>query len=131
MSNRRKPPLMDLYRSEFLRSPAWFARRNRWFAQQAARGIPLECAACGRRAAKQDLELHHLDYAGVVCERGRWKALERHDDLTAMHPYCHELLHRLLDRDAVLAQHRTRRVASHHALERLRRKLHEAEGGAQ
>lgn len=130
MSNRRRPALMNLYRSEFLHSRTWFARRDRWFTQQAARGIPLACAGCGRAADKKHLELHHLDYAGVVLEQGRWKALEAHDDLVSMHPYCHDLLHRLIDRDAVLARNRTRRAASAHALERLRRSLQSMEGTA-
>ena len=129
MSNTRKPPLVNVYRSEFLRSRTWFARRDRWFTEQAGRGIPLACAGCGRAAAKKQLELHHLDYSGVVMEQGRWQALEAHDDLVPMHPYCHDLLHRLIDRDAVLARNRTRRAASDQALQRLRQKLHPAEGG--
>lgn len=130
MSNRRRPALMNLYRSEFLRSRTWFARRDRWFTEQAARGIPLACAACGRPADRKQLELHHLDYAGVILEHGRWKALEAHEDLVPLHPYCHDLLHRLIDRDAVLARNRTRRAASAHALERLRRSLQQTEGNA-
>jgi 5-methylcytosine-specific restriction protein A len=47
-----------------------------------------------------------------------------------MHPYCHDLLHRLIDRDAVLARNRTRRAASDHALQRLRQKLRPVEGTA-
>lgn len=127
MSNRRKPPLANIYRSEFLRSRTWFARRDRWFTDQAGRGIPLACAGCGRNATKKQLELHHRDYIGVVLEQGRWKALEAHDDLVPMHPYCHDLLHRLIDRDEVLARHRSRRDASDHALQQLRRKLNPAE----
>ena len=49
--------------------------------------------------------------------------LQRHGDLAALHPYCHELLHRLLERDTVLAKHRDRRTASLAAIERLRTKL--------
>jgi len=128
MSNRRKPPLVNMYRTEFLHSRTWFARRDRWFAEQVARGIPLACAGCGRAATKRQLELHHLDYTGVVLEQGRWRALEAHDDLVPMHPYCHELLHRLIDRDTVLARNRTRRAASDQALQRLRRKLQPVEG---
>ena len=130
MSNRRKPPLVNLYRSEFLRSRTWYARRDRWFTEQAARGIPLTCAGCGRPATKNQLELHHLDYAGVIIREGRWRALEAHGDLVPMHPYCHDLLHRLIDRDAILARHRTRRAASDHALQRLRVALQRFEGTA-
>lgn len=123
MSNRRRPGLMNLYRSEFLRSKAWFARRDRWFTDQTATGVPLACAGCGRPALKGELELHHVDYAGVQLEDGRWRARERHDDLVAMHPYCHDLLHRLIDRDVVLSQHRTRRDATQQALAHLNRTL--------
>lgn len=127
MSNRRRPALCNLYRSEFLRSRAWFARRDRWFREQAARGIPLTCAGCGRPAEKPQLELHHLDYKGIRTRRGRFHAGEAHDDLMPMHPYCHDLLHRLIDRDIILAHHRTRRDATHHALQRLRPALQRAQ----
>ena len=128
MSNRRRPSLMNLYRSEFLHSRTWFARRDRWFTEQTNRGHSLACAGCGRPAEKKQLELHHLDYAGVIVREGRWLALEPHEDLVSMHPYCHDLLHRLIDRDAVLSRNRTRRAASQFALERLRRKLQPTPG---
>jgi hypothetical protein len=105
MSNRRRPVLMNLYRSEFLRSRAWFARRDRWFTEETARGGVLACAACGQRAKKTQLELHHLDYSGVTVKEGRWLAFERHEDLLPLHRTCHDLLHRLIDRDEVLAYH--------------------------
>ncbi|MEV4775962.1 hypothetical protein LTA6_001894 [Microbacterium sp. LTA6] len=130
MSNRRRPGLLNIYRSEFLHSPVWFARRDRWFTEEASFGRVLACAGCGRAASKAQLELHHLDYVGVVLDQGRWQALETHEDLVPMHPYCHDLLHRLLDRDAVLSRNRTRRAASDLALERLRRKLQPAEGAS-
>ncbi|MGC5172051.1 hypothetical protein ACLQ2Q_15500 [Microbacterium sp. DT81.1] len=123
MSNRRRPGLLNLYRGEFLRSKVWFARRDRWFTDESATGRALRCAGCQRPADKRHLELHHLDYTGVILDNGRWQAREAHEDLVPMHPYCHELLHRLIDRDAVLSRHRTRRAASHHALERLQLKL--------
>lgn len=130
MSNRRRSPLVNMYRAEFLHSRTWHARRARWFTEQAARGVPLVCAGCGQPATKQHLELHHVDYTGVLLERGRWKAQEAHDDLVPLHPYCHDLLHRLIDRDQVLARHRTRRAASEHALTRLQYKLHPQEGSS-
>lgn len=90
---------------------------------------PLACVACGIPATKRDLELHHLDYAGVQqLEDGRWVARESDGDLIPLHPYFHELLHRLIDRDAVLSRHRTRRAASELALDALRRILTLAEG---
>ncbi|GAA1468918.1 hypothetical protein [Microbacterium thalassium] len=126
MSNARRSWILNLYRSEYLRSRVWFARRDRWFREQAATGAALACAACGQGAVKSDLELHHLDYDRVVLEDGRWKAREPHADLVPMHPYCHDLLHRLIERDEVLARHRTRRDASAIALETLRYKLNAA-----
>jgi hypothetical protein len=123
MSNRRKPALAGMYRRTYLRSPEWFARRDRWFAEQAARGIPLTCAGCGQPATKARLELHHLDYSGLVPGDNKILAREKHEDLTAMHAYCHELLHRLIDRDKVLSHNRTRRAATEIALIKLRRSL--------
>lgn len=123
MSNRRRPALMNVYRSEFLHSGAWFARRDRWFTEQAATRAPLTCAACGQTAAPRQLELHHLDYAAVTLSQGRWRAGEAHEDLIPLHPYCHDLLHRLIDRDPVLSRNRTRRAASELALTALRRTL--------
>ena len=129
MTNRRKPLHAKAYRSAFLRSRAWFARRDEWFAAQSLTTHPLTCAGCGRPASRRALELHHLDYAGVYqTEDGHLVARERHADLVPMHPYCHELLHRLIDRDAVLSRHRTRRAASEIALNALRRKLQALNG---
>ncbi len=131
MTNRRKPLHAKAYRSTFLRSRAWFARRDEWFAAHSLVTYPLTCAGCGRPASRRELELHHLDYAGVhQTEDGRWVARERHADLVPMHPYCHELLHRLIDRDAVLSRHRTRRAASEIALRALRHKLEALNGTA-
>ena len=65
MSNRRKPRASNAYRSEFLSSPAWFARRARWFRKQERLDRPLACAGCGWPATRDQLELHHLDYRGV------------------------------------------------------------------
>ena len=46
MSNARRTGLKNLYRQEFLRSPAWFARRDRWFRRHTCAGL-VPCAACG------------------------------------------------------------------------------------
>ena len=62
---------------------------------------------------------------GVRFVDGSWRAFERHDDLVPMHPYCHGLLHRLIDRDRVLSHHRGRRVASAMALGILQRRMRE------
>lgn len=123
MSNTRKPAIHNTYRTGFLRSPVWFARRDRWFRVALDRQGELRCAACLQTATKRQLELHHLDYTGVTFSEGRWHAREQHDDLVALHPYCHELLHRLIDRDVVLSRHRNRRNGSLLALSRLQHKL--------
>ena len=123
MSNRRRPVLMNMYRSEFLHSGTWYARRDRWFAHEANLGKPLTCSACGRPADKKHPELHHLNYLGLRSTEGNWQAGEAHEDLVPLHAYCHELLHRLIDRDTVLSRHRNRRTATQMALERLRHKL--------
>lgn len=129
MTNRRRTGLKNLYRSEFLRSPAWFARRDRWFRTCTTDGT-VACAACGVVTAKAGLELHHRDYQGVRIVQGTWQAWEDDEDLIPLHPSCHELLHRLIDRDVVLAQHRTRRDASDHALRMLQLKLQNVEAAS-
>ena len=123
MSNRRRAATNNRYRSSFLRSPAWFARRDRWFREEEAAGKSLHCFGCGRTETKRHLELHHLDYDGVIETDKGWLAQEAHEDLISMHPRCHELLHRILDRDAVYGSLRDRRHASLMALARLRQKL--------
>ncbi|WP_137845437.1 hypothetical protein [Microbacterium sp. 2FI] len=123
MSNRRKPGARNVYRSEFLSSPAWHARRARWFRKQERLGRPLACTGCGVLATRDQLELHHLDYSGVRFAGGTWRAFERHVDLVPLHPYCHGLLHQIIEHDRVLAHHRGRRVASAIALNVLRNKL--------
>lgn len=129
MSNsRRSAATGRAYRSGYLRSPAWFARRDRWFRAQARTGIPLTCEACGHAATSAELELHHTDYRGVYKEGGQWRAREAHTDLVPLHPGCHDLLHRLIDRDAVLSRDRDRRTASAFALDRLRANLTELDG---
>ncbi|GGD86697.1 hypothetical protein GCM10007269_31980 [Microbacterium murale] len=122
MTNTRRTGLKNLYREEFLRSPAWFARRDRWFRAHSANGT-VPCAACGVMTPKAKLELHHRDYRGVRIIQGTWQAWEDDADLVPLHRHCHELLHRLIDRDVVLALHRTRPDASDHALRMLQLKL--------
>ncbi len=122
MSNRRTTG-DSTYRSDFLRSPAWFARRERWFRKHARTGQSPACAVCGGVGTSASLELHHLDYRGVTVADGSWRAFERHEDLVPMHPACHDLVHRLIDRDTVLARQRTRRDATAIAIVRVRAAL--------
>jgi 5-methylcytosine-specific restriction enzyme A len=118
MSNARRSGVRNTYRAGYIRSPAWFARRDRWFRTAQRRGT-LECAGCDRPGTPRTLELHHLFYRGVRVLDGRWLATEAHDDLIAMHPLCHELLHRLIDRDRILAHSRTHRDATRIAITRI------------
>jgi 5-methylcytosine-specific restriction protein A len=126
MSNRRSPGPSD-YRGGFLRSPAWFARRARWFRTHARTGTPPSCALCQIQGTSATLELHHLEYTGVTLTGGRWRAMEAHIDLLPLHPACHDLVHRLIDRDTVLSRQRTRRDATLIAIARLQETLHRQE----
>lgn len=123
MSNRRRPARTNQYRSGYLRSRAWFARRRRWFDDEEARNGETRCAVCDANGSKRTLELHHLDYEGVHETDGVWAAGEAHQDLVAAHPRCHEWIHRLLDRDDVLASLLSRRAANVQAISRLQAKL--------
>ncbi len=127
MSNARKSPVGNRYRSGYLRSVAWFRRRDRWFAEQETRTDELRCVVCGRPATRRRLELHHLDYARVTSIGTRWIAGETHEDLCAMHPSCHDAVHRVLDSDPVLRGHRTRPVATIHAIQIVRTRILAAE----
>ena len=125
MSNGRRGAYGNAYRTGYLRSVVWFVRRDRWFREETLRrgDDALQCAACGARAKRRQLELHHVDYGGVTSRDGRWIAGEQHEDLIPLHPYCHELLHRLIDRDTLLRSHPARRTASASAIARLRGRL--------
>ncbi len=118
MSNRRRPPVGNTYRAEFLRSRAWFARRARWFRNNARTSQPLVCVGCNTPGTAQTLQLHHLDYIGVTRrDDGTWQAWEADDDLIPLCSTCHDLVHRRIDGDYVLAQLRTRRDATLTALD--------------
>lgn len=123
MSNARKRGAGNRYRTGYLRSVAWFRRRDAWFAEQVARTGELRCVVCRTVASRRDLELHHLDYSRVTRCGVRWSAREVHEDLCAMHPPCHELVHRILDADPVLRRHRTRPIATVHAIRLARTRL--------
>lgn len=123
MSNARKPGPRSRYRTGYLRSVPWFRRRDRWFTQQAARTGQLRCFVCWQPATRRQLELHHLNYGHVTRLGPRWIAGEAHEELCAMHPPCHELVHRILDTDPVLRRHRTRPVATVQAIRIARTRL--------
>ncbi len=122
MSNARRGAGRNTYRTGYLRSAAWFRRRDRWFRWEQRRR-PVTCAGCGHPGTPHTLELHHLTYRGVYIRDGRWHAPEQHRDLIPLHPFCHELVHRLIDRDRVLAHNRAHRDASLLAIRRIRAAL--------
>lgn len=128
MSNARKSPVGNRYRTGYLKSVAWFRRRDRWFAEQETRTYELRCVVCGRPATRRQLDLHHLDYTRVTCIGTRWIAGEVHEDLCAMHPSCHDTVHRVLDSDPVLRGHRARPVATVHAIQIARTRIRASEG---
>lgn len=123
MSNARKAGPGNHYRNGYLKSVSWLRRRDAWFTEQVARTGDLRCLVCWRSAHRRELELHHLDYSRVTPTRDRWPAREEHEDLCSMHPACHELVHRILDDDPVLRRHRTRPVATLHAIRIARHRL--------
>ncbi|MEN2742672.1 hypothetical protein ABCS02_33270 [Microbacterium sp. X-17] len=123
MSNRRRPARANTYRTRYLHSPAWFARRDRWFTEEHARAGEVRCALCLGIGSTHNLELHHLDYNGVSQTPRGWAAHERHEDLTALHPRCHEYVHQLIDRDRALSGFVSRRTASTQAISRLQAKI--------
>jgi hypothetical protein len=123
MSNGRKHPSGRGYRLGYLRSVTWLRRRERWFVEQQQRTGGLQCIVCWRPARQRQLELHHLDYRNVGRGGTTWRSHERHEELCAMHPGCHELVHRILDADPVLRHHRTRPIATVHAIRAARQLL--------
>lgn len=123
MSNRRRPARANTYRTRYLHSPAWFARRDRWFIEERTRAGEVRCALCFGIGSTHTLELHHLDYHGVSQTPRGWTAHERHEDLTALHPRCHEYVHQLIDRDRALSGFVSRRTASTQAISRLQAKI--------
>lgn len=88
------------YRHGYSRSPAWFARRDRWFEQFAAlHGWQAYCYVCEMSKTQLGgLDLHHVSYDGVGRDhRNRWVAHERYEDLVPMCRSCHDDLHARLD----------------------------------
>lgn len=108
----------------YLTSTAWFRRRDQWFTEEQQRTGELRCTLCQKTATKRQLELHHLDYDGVTqLADGRWVAGEAHEDLTCLHPRCHEWVHKALDTDAAAGAAISRRVANERVIARLQHKI--------
>lgn len=121
MSNARKGSIE--YTQGYLKSVAWFRRRDEWFAKEIEERGGIYCAACTRELSRRKCELHHMSYDGVVKTRTGWSANEAHEDLIAMHVRCHEWLHQLLDRDPAFRYAKSRAVATRLVLARLKAKL--------
>ncbi|MGF3057333.1 hypothetical protein [Microbacterium sp. YY-01] len=110
--------------TSYLRSTAWFSRRDRWFKTEQERAGKIQCAVCMKSGSKRDFELHHLDYTGVQeIGNGVWLANEEHGDLVAVHPRCHEWLHRALDADPAAGSASTRRQANERVIAGLRARI--------
>ena len=90
----------------------------------------MRCEVCRRKVTDAgDLELHHVSYRGVQQRPdGSWIAREEDRDLVAMHPVCHEAVHRVLDQDAMLRGLVSRQDATTRAIRIVRRQLERALG---
>ena len=75
--------------ADWLASPGWHRRRQRWASEEQRRYGRIVCALCGARWSQSRGDLHHLSYSRM----GR----ERHEDLMAMCRPCHELVHQAID----------------------------------
>lgn len=120
---RKRPAQAAAYRSGYLRSAAWLARRDAWLRHEEEGAGGLACGVCLGPLERKSAELHHLDYAGVRLSDTGWKAGEAHADLIACHRRCHEMLHILLDRDQAVGMAATRHAANERAIAGVRRKL--------
>ncbi|SEB30093.1 hypothetical protein [Arthrobacter woluwensis] len=83
----------------YLRSQAWAWRRQRYFRDLRRKGIEPCCMVCAVTLTENGtLDLHHLNYTGVVINPdGSFKAAEKDQDLIPLCRAHHEHLHRLLD----------------------------------
>ena len=75
--------------ADWLASPGWHRRRQRWASEEQRRYGRIVCALCRARWSRSRGDLHHLSYSRM----GR----ERHEDLMAMCRPCHELVHQAID----------------------------------
>lgn len=89
------------YSRGYLKSPAWHERRRQWFEDCRQAGFEPVCQVCEMTKAQLGgLDLHHLSYEGVSRElrTRRWVAAEDDADLMPMCRWCHQDLHRIMDR---------------------------------
>lgn len=75
--------------ADWLASPGWHKRRQRWANEEQRRYGRIVCALCGARWSQSHGDLHHLSYNHI--------GKERHEDLMAMCRPCHELVHQAID----------------------------------
>lgn len=94
-------------RREYMTSPAWYARRDRWFALERKHRGQVTCPWCANIVTERD-DMHHTTYKRL--------GAEQHTDLIAMHRECHRKLHDYLDAYPA----RRRRIARNPYIETLR-----------
>lgn len=96
MSGLRRKRIDGGYRSGYLRSPAWWARRQRFLQGRAE----IRCECLGESLTERTAHVHHVSYAGVRQRSdGSWVAEESDEDLMVLCAWCHERVHQLMDRD--------------------------------
>lgn len=110
------------YRSGYLGSEAWAARRRAYYGGVWSRGFVAMCQVCGKTGADGvSLHLHHLSYEGV--RRGAdgvWVAGEKDEDLLPLCETDHESLHKILDDFSSGYRGWSRRAASLRIVQQLR-----------
>lgn len=111
------------YRTGYLRSRAWFWRRDAFLEMVVERDGFLACACCMERMSNREMQVHHLDYEGVNQRKsGDWVAREPDDDLVQLCPWCHEQVHLLMDSDPGWSR-RSRRAATWEIIRRIQLRL--------
>ena len=73
---------------KYMKSRAWFDRRERWFEDEQQQRAVVVCAVGGSRWTLAD-DLHHVTYERL--------GQENHDDLVALCRFHHEQLHQIWD----------------------------------
>lgn len=74
--------------ASYMASPAWWARRRRWYREASADGEPA-CIGCDQQWTLDD-DMHHVTYERL--------GDESHDDLWPMCRECHDFVHTILGR---------------------------------
>lgn len=96
MSGLRRKRIDGGYRSGYLKSSAWFARRHRFLQSKAV----IRCECLGEELTERNAHVHHVAYEGVEqLPDGMWQACEADEDLMVLCAWCHEKVHELMDRD--------------------------------